>query len=145
VKNPVCKPVMSKSWKNPGYVPEKIYTDNTVDLRQWQKDCHKRLNELSNKHKIVNSPTGSGKTTMICYMAICHLLSHKNSKCIIVAPTRDIGSGFSKTKKYRKKNAKWVVQDSNDLCGGKGSYESKARRVIEFLSMGKDILPTEKQ
>jgi replicative superfamily II helicase len=81
------------SWKNYTTKPDKR-SDDYFDMRKWQKHAFDVLH--SDKYMILNAPTGSGKSWLICLLSDFKLRKNNNLRCIITVPQTIIANGFSK-------------------------------------------------
>jgi hypothetical protein len=106
---------------NGGYYP----------LRPWQVNCHSEL--TTKTRRIINAPTGSGKSYMMTLLSVEDMLNNSKLKTIIAVPQTVIASGFRTVNVILPNGTKihWVA--GNDLCNDKPT-KGTTQALIEFIS-----------
>lgn len=117
----------------------KIIKSAPFPMREWQKDAYSSYK--NERLLIVNGPTGSGKTALICCMSEYKLRNDSSLRTIIAVPQTIIAGGFTRLDIQSPdwKKSDWRVSDQkNNLC--LSSDDSTTKRLREFLSEDNDII-----
>jgi superfamily II DNA or RNA helicase len=117
------------SWKNYTTKPDKR-SDDYFDMRKWQKHAFDVLH--SNKYMILNAPTGSGKSWLICLLSDFKLRKNNNLRCIITVPQTIIANGFAEANLITPDEEKipWFAQ--HNLCNDV-EQDGNINYVIKWL------------
>lgn len=99
-------------------------------LRDWQIKAHSQL--ISENNCILNAPTGSGKSLLMCAISANKMKLDKKLRTIIAVPQTIIGAGFAYDKFELVTGEKINWCSDNNLCE---KYDNNANipQVIKFL------------
>jgi superfamily II DNA or RNA helicase len=121
-------------WKlNPNLLPDTGNTKNMI-LKPWQRVCCEGIiEEVVKGDKVgglVNSPTGSGKTSIILYSSDAFLEESEENKVLISVPKRDIALGFI-GKEYNIDGKFIQIDKTNEFCIA--TDKEKTKCLVKFL------------
>jgi DEAD/DEAH box helicase/Helicase conserved C-terminal domain len=105
--------------------------------RPWQNECNSHLNNA--QHRIINAPTGSGKSTAIM-KNIVNVIKDNHTLAIISAPKRNIGQGFASTKTAicSYDNIEISINPDNHLCEGVRPDQGNIQHLINTIKSNRD-------
>jgi len=81
--------------------------------------------------RMINAPTGSGKSAEICFLAARELHDNPKRKVVIVVPQTIIAKGFGDARLAYADGRELAWHVSRDLCNG--NMRNKVAKIIEFL------------
>jgi superfamily II DNA or RNA helicase len=98
--------------------------------RDWQEPAFNHLKDHS--FLIVNAPTGSGKSWLMCLLSSYKMQKDSALKCIIAVPQTIIAPGFSNEKIQMHDGTKLHWSPLNNLCK-EHAETGPVRRLLEWL------------
>jgi superfamily II DNA or RNA helicase len=99
-------------------------------MRRWQEEAFDVLKEKS--HMILNAPTGSGKSWLMCSLSAYKMKKNKKLRCIISVPQTIIANGFVEANMLMPDGGKIEWMAENDLCSQK-TDEGTIKKVLQWL------------
>lgn len=76
------------------YVSHPLIKPNTIEVREYQKNI---INTAKDNNTLVVLPTGIGKTIIAVLLAAERLYNHRNTKALVLAPTKPLAAQHQKT------------------------------------------------
>ncbi len=126
----VKKPGFSFGWKSLTTRPTPPTKDGYYKLRPWQERGYNYLKD--GMLSILNAPTGSGKTWLMCLLSVYKMRLDDSLRTIIVVPQTIIGSGFSEARLLMTDKSKLHWFANHDLCF-EPPNEGTVKYVIDWL------------
>lgn len=108
------------------------FTTGYNAMRTWQIPAFERLKD--SPCMILNAPTGSGKSWMMCLLSAFKMKQNERLRTIIAVPQTIIASGFLKAKIVMPDGAKIDWQVKHNLCDYKKTGQGTVDYIIEWLS-----------
>ncbi len=112
--NQAC--VQQKGFRIPcgGASQNSVNPEKPSSMRPWQLDAFESLKDAT--HMILNAPMGSGKSTLMCFLAAFKMRQDPTLRCIIAVPQTIIASGFGEDRLKIPDGEEIEWKSEHNLC-----------------------------
>lgn len=117
-------------WKNDDS-KQAVVAEGFHCMRNWQNLAFETLKDSS--HMILNAPTGSGKSWMICLLSAFKMIQDLSLRTLIVVPQSIIATGFIKANMQMPSGDKIVWKIKHNLCDDELNEQRNARYLLKWL------------
>ncbi len=118
-----------------------ITPDNYFEFRKWQEKAFTDLKD--EQYRVINAPTGSGKSFVICGTILNDLIKNPSMKAIIAVPQKVIAGGFLEHYiQYPNGNKEgfFISQRYNLLHDTADNCSKKLKAFLDVDISGKELL-----
>lgn len=130
MEHPIKQKAFSLTWKNNSSKEQGAIND-FYTMRNWQKPAFEALKD--GHYMILNAPTGSGKSWMMCLLSAFKMQNNPSLRTIISVPQTIIASGFLEAKIQMPTGEKIHWKIKHNFC--EKSSQSTVNNLIKWLEI----------